>query len=112
MIAPVHPDWCEMEALGASVEGWDLFPAFSAHKDRRIWLERRFELHVFASDEEAWRHVWGKAQGGSALHQKALDLLKRASPAEYAEIRKVGLGLVVATDRFHFKQESISDAQK
>jgi hypothetical protein len=103
--ARVHPDWDELSSLGASVEGWDIFPGFG-DKGRPFLIEARMALHVFASDEAAWRHVWGKAHAGSALHLKALDLMKRFSPVEYAEIRKFGLGLNVSADRFHSKQES------
>lgn len=105
MTAPVHPDWDEFSSLSASVDGWDLFPGYGDNKQRPIILERRFEMETFASDESVWRHVWEKAEAGSAVPMKALALLKRHSPIEHAEIRRVGMGLVVKQDRFHPKEE-------
>lgn len=106
IIAPIHPDWDEMSALSASVEGWDLFPGFGGAR-KPYQMERRAELDVFASDEAAWRHVWKKSEAGSALHARALAFLKKHSPVEHADIRRHSLGLDVKANRFHPKQESV-----
>ena len=42
---------------------------------------------VFASDEDAWRHVAGRARGGNALHRRALDFLAARAPEEREAIR-------------------------
>jgi hypothetical protein len=103
MFASIHPEWSELDSIGASIEGWDLFPSFNQH--RPFWIERRTldSLGVFASNEQAWCHVWKQAQSGSALHQRALDFLKKHSPNELAEVRRFGLGLNVQHNRFHPK---------
>lgn len=106
IIAPIHPDWTEMDALHASVEGWDLFPGFSGDKRKPFMLEARAQLGVFASDEAAWRYVWTKAEAGSVLHARALAFLKKHSPIEHADIRKHGLGLNVNHNRFQPKEEA------
>ena len=103
--APIHPEWTEFDSTMASVEGWDLFPSIGGSKLKPFWLERRSQLGVFASDEEAWLHVWKRAQAGAALHQRALAFLQKHSPAEYAEIRRHGLGLNVQHNRFKPKEE-------
>ena len=105
-MAAIHPEWSEFDSIGASIEGWDIFPSFNQH--RRFWLERRTTFGAFTSDEQAWRHVWIRAQAGSALHQRALDFLKKHSPGELAEVRRVGLGINVTHSRFHPKQEKIN----
>jgi hypothetical protein len=105
LIAPVHHDWPEMDALYASVEGWDVFPGIAANKQRPFTLERRYDIGAFASDQLAWRHVWKRAEAGSALHTRALAFLKKHSPIEHEEIRKHCLGLEVKHDRFHPKEE-------
>ena len=90
MPTPIHPEWPLFDSTAASVEGWDIFPGY---KERPFLLERRSRLGVFASDDLAHAHVWKRAQAGSALHQRALDFLRRRSPVEHAEIRRHGLGL-------------------
>lgn len=106
MTAPIHPDWDGFSSLSASVEGWDLFPGFGNPR-KPYQMERRAKLDVFASDEAAWRHVWEKAEAGSALHVRALAFLKKHSPIEHADIRRHGLGLDVKANRFQPKQESV-----
>jgi hypothetical protein len=90
-MAAIHSEWSEFDSVSASVDGWDLFPSFNPH--RRFWLERRTTFGDFTSDEQAWRHVWKRAHEGSALHQRALDFLKKHSPGELAEVRRFGLSI-------------------
>lgn len=106
MTAPIHPDWTEHDATAASVEGWDLFPGHAGNKQRPFLLERRHLLGVFGTDQLAWCHVWTKAEAGSQLHARALALLKKHSPIEYAEIRKHCLGLETKHNRFNPKEEN------
>src|SRR5947209_15166723 len=103
MSEQIHPEWSEFDSIGASIEGWDIFPSFNPH--RRFWLERRTSFGIFATDEQAGRHVWKRAQEGSALHQRALDFLKKHSPGEWGEIRRLALGINVTNNRFHPKEE-------
>jgi hypothetical protein len=85
-MAAIHPEWSEFDSINASIEGWDIFPSFNPH--RPFWLERRTTFGTFTSDEQAWCHVWKRAHEGSALHQRALDFLKKHNPGELAEVRR------------------------
>ena len=105
-MAAIHPEWSGFDSIGASIEGWDIFPSFNQH--RLFWLERRTTFGAFTSDEQAACHVWKRAHEGSALHQRALDFLKKHSPGELAEVRRVGLGINTTHNRFHPKEEKIN----
>jgi len=102
--APIHPEWSEFDSIGASIEGWDVFPSFNPH--RPFWIERRQVFSVFASDKQAWCHVWKQAHAGSALHQRALDFLKKHRPSELAEVRRFGLGVNITHSRFRPQEAS------
>lgn len=72
------------DALAAWREGWTVTPCDPVHADGtdRVELQRLDRpLHgggpVFATDDEAWRHVVARVREGSPLHAAALALVDR-----------------------------------
>ncbi|UBV20370.1 MULTISPECIES: hypothetical protein [Mycolicibacterium] len=89
-----HLVWLGEDHAAASREGWDLFECSgSDHGDLQL---QRFDCpdevecaptpYPFATDTDVWRHVRARAEGGSALHRKALAILRSANPDEFQRI--------------------------
>ena len=62
------------------VEGWDVFDCGCRDDgSQRIELQRLDSppcgTPMFASDEDAWRHVVDRARAGSLPHQRALQMV-------------------------------------
>ncbi|WP_213020327.1 hypothetical protein [Mycolicibacterium sp. TY81] len=45
--------------------------------------------YPFATDTDVWRHVRSRAAGGSALHRKALAILRTMNPEEAQRIARI-----------------------
>jgi hypothetical protein len=95
-------EWTLEDSRAASAEGWDLFATgvarplapcveaahASGHDPVELEMIDSPEPHEdagFTDDADAWRLVWFTP---SALHSKALDILRRESPGEWQRIRK------------------------
>ncbi len=89
--------WSADDSAAASREGWDLFACSgSAHGDLQL---QRFDCpaevesapnpYPFATDTDVWRHVRTRAAGGSALHRKALAILRTMNPEEAQRIARI-----------------------
>ncbi len=69
----------------AQLEGWDIFDAYGSVNGR--WqIQRCDEMEVFASDQEAWAHVWQKSEEGSVVHRLAINAIMIENPSEYVAI--------------------------
>ncbi len=65
-----QPTWSREDDAEAEKEGWNLFSV----DDGRLEIQRIDEYDVFETDDAALAFIRERAAGGSALHQKALDL--------------------------------------
>lgn len=92
-----EPTWLAEDHAAASREGWDLFECFGSD-DGNLQLQRfdcPAEVHCapdpypFATDVDVWRHVLTRAATGSALHVKALAILRLENPAEAQRIEQM-----------------------
>ncbi len=90
--------WTLDDSYSAEAEGWDLFEC--SRPDHGVFQLQRFdcpeewsrypEPYPFEDDEAVWRHVRQRASQGSALHQKALKVLKAGNPEELARVMALG----------------------
>lgn len=71
--------------IAADAEGWGVFDSYGSVSGP-LQIQRCDERDTFETDEDAWEHVWRRAQEGSAVHQAALDLVKAENPMEYRAI--------------------------
>lgn len=97
--------WSAQDSLRAALEGWHVFEMdglfeLGAISHPEDWFGGNVPAAfgravpgyggtgpVFAADEDVWRHVAGRAQGGDALHRRALDFLAAHAPEERESIR-------------------------
>jgi hypothetical protein len=78
--------WSDVEGVGrAHAEGWDIF---TTDRDDGLTYELQaiVENGQWASDDQAWQHVYDQAYGGSEYHRRALKALKSLNPDEYRRI--------------------------
>ncbi len=69
--------WDKSDQVAAIEQGWGIFKS-----DDGIVIQRIDEDEIFASDEAAIRFVLEQAET-SALHKKAVMVIKKANPTEY-----------------------------
>lgn len=82
---PSSDEWPPTYAAASSREGWVLSDA-DGSVNGRTQLQRLDNPATFLSDREAWVHVVQQASTGSALHQRALDLVMAFNANEAAAI--------------------------
>jgi hypothetical protein len=78
------PEFTDAEHKSARKEGWGLFDA--EQMGIPLQIQRQDDLGVFETDDDAVKFVKSKAEEGSELHKKALEILKAQSPEEYERI--------------------------
>jgi hypothetical protein len=83
-----YGDWTKADSEAADREGWNLFTsAGSVHGP--FTIQKDDEMAVFASDDDAMRHIRSKMDEGSELHIKVVEILKSINPAEYKYFTEV-----------------------
>ena len=104
--SPAEALWSAHDSHRAALEGWHVFAIDGVFELGAVahpaeWFGGdvppvfgravpgyRGSGPVFASDEEAWRHVAERARGGGGgLHRRALDFLASRAPEEREAIR-------------------------
>lgn len=72
----------------AGAEGWGIFEC-GGSANGYYQLCRLDEEAIFASDDEAWKHVVAKVAEGSAYHRSALDYIRAHNPIEWASFGNI-----------------------
>src|SRR3546814_11597248 len=67
-------------------EDWGIFALCEIGRADPFQLQGVDADEIFASDEDAWRHVAARGAEGSEYHRSALDFLRDNSPGEYAAL--------------------------
>src|SRR3546814_10140961 len=67
-------------------EDWGIFALCAIGRADPFQLQGVDADEIFASDEDAWRHVAARGAEGSEYHRSALDFLRDNSPGEYAAL--------------------------
>lgn len=82
-------EWTPEDSRAASAEGWDLFiclgSAYGSPQIQRIDCPEEGGGPVWNDDTDVWYHVWPR---GTALHIKALAIMRRDNLREWQAIRK------------------------
>lgn len=86
-LASIFDEWLGEDNFAADREGWNIFES-SGSVGGSPQIQRYDERAVFAGDSDAWLFVWTRAKAGSAMHQRALDFIRRHNEPEYARIEK------------------------
>jgi hypothetical protein len=78
----------DFDNFKASQEGWAIWTCYGS--EHGIFkLCRCDEDAIFASDNEAWRHVVEQADSGSAYHKAALAYIRENEPIEWVNFASV-----------------------
>lgn len=81
-----HYDEPAFDNRQAHGEGWGIFALCEIGRADPFQLQGVDADEIFASDEDAWRHVAARGAEGSEYHRSALDFLRDNSPGEYAAL--------------------------
>jgi len=82
---PTDEEWTPEMVDFAGEEGWGLFEC-GGSANGRTQLQRCDEEAIFEEDQDAWAFVAHCASQGSAVHQRALDLVEKYNSKEWAAI--------------------------
>jgi hypothetical protein len=72
---------------GLVSEGWGIFECLGS-SDGPVQIQRDDEQAVLDGDTDTSELVWRRAEEGSVIHQRALDLIVEQNRREYIAIRE------------------------